>query len=182
MKEKTIQFLALMVILLLQACGSDDHNGTDHIIQGNVKGILLQPLNNGGLTPAVSETYPKEAFVLAIKLTTDSEAWVGYGRTAVDLPDPITAIRVYSVNNFNDSYPAGSDISSLFKQYPLYINNNLDDTLERGKHIERIDYLDGFFYKALLMQPTAGAHQFKVEIQLKSGKLFTAETEELIFV
>lgn len=181
MKKVIILTLSLLAILFLYSCAKDDDHYDLKIISGYVESTKVEPMNNGATHPSVSKNnkYPKDAFMLAINVTLDSFAWGGGEWIAADLADPITAIRIYTVNDFNESYPADSDISSLFKEYPLYILNNLEDTLDDGKNIVRMDYVNGYFYKALLTPPTPGTHQFEVEIELKSGKVFTTKTKEL---
>lgn len=181
MKKVIILTLSLLAILFFYSCAKDDHHDVLKVISGYVESTKVEPMNNGATHPSVSKNnkYPTDAFMLAINVTLDSRAWGGAEWVAVDLSDPITAIRIYTVNDFNESYPAGSDVSSLFNDYPLYIFNNLKDTLEEGKNIVRMDYVNGYFYKALLTPATPGMHKFKIELELKSGDIFTGETEEL---
>lgn len=187
MKDKRLAYhtaLTILFSILLCSCSHDDgyYDGPG-IIQGNISEIALQQLNNGGAEPSVSSEnrFPKEAYLLSIHVTTDSEAWSGYSYVRVDLTDPVTALRIFTVTDFSEEYPAGSDITSLFKEYPVYLRNNLHDCTPDGKDITQLDHNGGYFYKALLHYPNPGTYQFKVQMSFKSGKQITKETEEVEF-
>jgi hypothetical protein len=102
-----------------------------------------------------------------------------------DPKDSITGIKVFTVNNFDNSHPAGSDISAYFK---LYFN------LYSRHHYSTIsDYLknkDDAFYEneerrvtlnmLLMTAPSFGPqHSFEVEVSLSDGRVLRQATAQL---
>lgn len=184
MNKKTFLPTIALVIFSMFAvsCSNEDDPGEPQIIQGFVRDFSLQQLNNGGSHPSFSSNnkFPKDSYMLVISMSLDASAWgSGRRRVVVDLADPIVSIDIFSIHAFNDAYPAGSDITGLFRQYPLSLEAALHDYTEEGREIVRMDFHNGHYYKALLTPPNPGTHQFRVEMSFKSGEKIIKETEPI---
>lgn len=173
--------ICVLSIFLLTGCNNDSG---DSVIKTCVSDFILHPLDNSGSEPVVSgnNSFPKDAYILSIEMKLDSRPSDDfYSYTKTELTNPITSIRIISLTEFNEYYPAGSDITVLFRQYPVAIRYPLHDYTMEGEPIVFMDYYNGYFYKALLAPPTAGTHVFQVRMIFQSGLILTKETEPAEF-
>ena len=143
--------LCCFLVLLLTAMTCDEEELLPPIL-ADVVGVRLVSLDNSGHVPepVTDDRCPKEAY--------------------------ITAIRIVTLTDFNEEYPAGSDIYPLF--YSSYSPVPVDFP---------IDYLHDFEL-VLLTYPKAGTYRFRVELEVGKGEneengaqVFTAETPSLDF-
>lgn len=181
MSLKRIKWKLLLIMSILYlpyGCSSDDEGSA---IAGDIVGIELKQLNNAAKEPSfpTNERLPKEAYLLAIGLKVDSKPWDNSIYYYYELSDPIASIKIITVTDFNEEYPAGSDVSELFKQYPLQLKGWVYDSTTEDKPIFQITQNESYIYKALLTYPAPGTYQFKVELTLRSGLQFVEETEAI---
>lgn len=136
-------------------------------------GIELAQYDNSGDTPLLREDgqCPKEAYLLRI-----APVWEYHCDINI-LEPPITDFRIITLTDFDENHPAGSDVYTLFKEYPAEILKDAfdDDPLQRGEPITRLASW-GAFYKALLTYPQPGTYQFRVELETADGTVFSEET------
>lgn len=91
------------------------------------------------------------------------------------------SIKVYTLNDFDGTHPAGADLSGNFKVYRNYAFMTMEDYLkyadvtlydERQLDI-RIDLL-------LMTAPAiTDQHQFKVQMALSDGRVLETETSTI---
>ena len=170
--------LCCFLVLLLTAMTCDEEELLPPVL-ADVVGVRLVSLDNSGHVPkpVTDDRCPKEAYMMkvmpdvkAVAEETSEAAW------RYRLNRPITAIRIVTLTDFNEEYPAGSDIYPLF--YSSYSPAPIDFP---------IDYLHDFEL-VLLTYPKAGTYRFRVELEVEKGEdeengaqVFTAETPSLDF-
>jgi hypothetical protein len=151
--------------------------------------IKLSHIDNSGQTPVYvdSGTIPKEAYGLQIELSLSKLAlhkfsdFAGFNSTcAFDCfcppetqyfpQDTLSAIRIISLNDFDNTHPANSEVSEYFKvlTYNTYITiqEYLDypETIYSGQPF--IELIGLYLMQAPLV---TGDHRFRVEIVLSDG-------------
>lgn len=119
----------------------------------SLKSLEAFNVNNEGKEPFVTEdNIRKEAFMIGLSYVSD---------TAVDkytyVIQPIKERKFYCTTDFNEEYPAGSDISSFFMS-AKYIPENLNE---------------GY---VLLTIPSPGLHTFKMVFICEDGKIVECDT------
>ncbi|NII23795.1 DUF5034 domain-containing protein [Pseudoflavitalea sp. X16] len=95
--------------------------------------------------------------------------------------DSITSIKVYTLNDFDGTHPAGSDLSGYFKVYSVYNFMTIEDYL---KYMDVTLYaesqLDTRIDLLLMTAPVlTGQHQFKVQLTLSDGRTLETETSTI---
>lgn len=101
--------------------------------------------------------------------------------------DSITQVHVITLRDFDESHPAGSDISDYFKIRPY---GNSYNTLKYYDSVGAENYTSDLNHKAdnldrserlLLMTPPAigKLHIFKVQVRLSDGRVLQAKTPEV---
>lgn len=176
-----ILFCCLLLLLTAMTCEGDEDALPPVLV--DVVGVQLVLLDNSGHVPKpiTDDRCPKEAYMMKvvpdvkpISEETFGDAW------SYRLNRPITAIRIVTLTDFNEEYPAGSDIYPLF--YRSYSPAPIDFP---------IDYLHDFEF-VLLTYPKAGTYRFRVELEVGKGEdeetgtqdglqVFIAETPSLDF-
>lgn len=176
MKNKLSILLALLFLFCTaMTCCEDDGDRVTY--QMTLVGIgEPEHLDNSGSTPCapLTGTIPYQAYMLKIPLEfVSDEELIEAEYYDYVLNDTIATVQIISLNNYNASYPAGADVSELFIDYPIYQKNQLKDYSSR--------YFSGnIFYKIPRTLPDPGVHQFKIVVEMRSGKEFTKETDEII--
>ncbi len=159
----------------------------------SVDTMTLSVLNNSGEVPLEGGlSVPKEAFGIRMGLSASmlsdcnraplffTAAYACDCTVFYRLGDVITTIQIHTVNDLNDAYPAGSDVTDLFRM------------LKNGRYISLEAYqgetqltsvyggqpsFDSDFF--LLTVPQAGMHQFQLELEFDTGVTLTGITEEI---
>lgn len=162
----------LFILTSAMSCEEDPGEGISIITS-----IELTHFDNAGEHPVAIEggQCPKEAYLLEIAPCCENY----YGITT--LQSPVIAFRIITLTDFDNSHPAGSDVYSLFKDYPpQLLGDNLrerslgNDPLQEGMPITTLE--PGAFYKALLTAPQPGTFQFRIELEMEDGSVVWAET------
>ena len=167
---------AHLIYLCLAAVHCEDWTSRG---EDNLLGIEVHHLDNSGsnYTEAKNFRCPKEAYLMNIRLT---EWEYGY-YDEITLTSPIVDFRIITLTDFNEEFPAGSNIYTLFREYPPGKNKKCQDTLEQGEPITSIHndsyYANaGRFLKALLTYPAPGDYQFRVELEMEDGRIISANS------
>lgn len=165
----TISCCCLFLLFSAMSCDEDDYIPTS--TQIDLTGLELSSLNNSGKDPVeiTDGRCPKEAYMLRIVpiFDKDDEHYDSY-----ELNTPVTAIRIYTLTDFDADHPAGSDVFTLFRTIYWAVDLSLP--------------LTGFYslygYRLVLMTyPQPGNYQFRVEFELEDGTIVSEETEMLEF-
>ena len=176
MRTKNILHVGLCALFMLTSAMSCDEDDSEGIIE--LTGIKLEQYDNSGAHPVSIENgqCPKEAYLIGTSPAAE------YNYSTNTLKSPIIAFRIITLTDFNGDYPAGSDIYSLFKEYPpVLLGGHLgdyslsSDSLDKGQPI--ITLKRGYFYKALATYPQPGNYQFRIELETKDGNIFSEEAE-----
>ena len=175
--KKELALIGSFVFLLCTAMRCEE-NRID--VETELKEVKLFHVNNTGKQPILAGDEPvkKEAYMLCIQLLCEEtnllEKYPHYY-----LGTPITQLDIYTVENFNEEYPAGSNISVSFKNYPLTLRDNVVHITERGGVIKDIGSSIGNIYKALMTIPPAGTYQFRVALTLANDEIIERITEPI---
>jgi len=201
MTKKLILLLLLPFLLdLAISCCNCLDTLTHHYTN---KTLAVSALDNSGQEPKEITTgsVVKAAYGIRVQLTREKIARlhkprIVFGQAAYAyscncratdeyLPnDSITAIRIITLQHFNNDHPANSDVSIYFKVYMSSRFYPLDDYLK---------YMGATFYdetelqssfNMLLMTPPAsgGAHQFRVQFILSDGRILEQDTPTIDFI
>lgn len=177
MKSQHTLYAGLCTLFLLTAAMCCEEGAIEEI--NEISNIELLQYDNSGEYPVVIENdqCPKEAYL--IRITPIYEVWSDINI----LKSPIIAFRIITLTDFNEDYPAGSDIYNLFKEYPAILlgenfNSPANDSLQEGEPITSLG--TGSFYKVLLTHPQSGTYQFRVELEMKDGSLVSKETAPVL--
>lgn len=102
----------------------------------------------------------------------------------IKISNPMTDLRVFTVGNYDNEHPAGSEITDRFGS-PLYSNGQ---PLEMGPltlNLNTIQYNGGsatnVFDLYMTKKPEPGIQQFRVVVTLQDSTSFTELTPELLF-
>lgn len=160
----------LSVLCLSTTCDEDTFN--------EMTGITVSVIDNSGdkFRMADDGRCPKEAMILQIE-----PEWDATGYNSGKLTSPIVGLRIITLNDFDDSHKAGSDVSEYFKTYPKELcpnENTVYDSLENGTPIDSWQTGHSCF-KALLKAPAPGDYAFRVDMELKDGETFTYTTQTI---
>lgn len=172
------------------------------IYQFTHKTITINNLDNAGSEPVVSTATSviKTAYGIRIQVNREKTACTEPVRslfiqsayaTKCGCPpekqlmpkDSITAIKVVTLNDFDNSHLANTEISDYFKVYTPYSFVTIGKYLQDSKNVLYDESELGIKIDLLLMiVPTMNTqHKFKVQITLSDGRIFEPETSiELI--
>lgn len=193
MKKKILFFLFLPLLTeLVLSCCDCPETQTLHYTN---KTMLLQHLDNSGSGPVVTTSgrVPKAAYGIRIDVVREKTA---AHRKTLFLPaayayscgcpppleilprDSITAIRVFTLQDFDASHAAGSDVSGYFKSYTPYYFLSITDYLQKSRTVLLDESELSTRVDLLLMTPPAlnTLHQFRVRLTLSDGRTLEQET------
>jgi len=161
------------------------------------KSIEVLNLDNSGnkAVVATNDTARKEAFGIRVMLKKEKTSFLNPPKTlflqaayAYDcfcpasyelLPrDSITAIQIFTLNDFDTNHPANSEVSVYFKVFEY---NNFTPISEYVKNYKTLLFDDaelGQSIDLLLMTPPQipGSYKFKVRFNLSDGRIFEQES------
>jgi hypothetical protein len=166
------------------------------------KTITINNLDNAGSEPAVSTATSiiKAAYGIRIQVDREKTACTGPARslfiesayaTKCNCPpemrlmpkDSITAIKVFTLNDFDSNHLANAEISDYFRVYTPHSFLAITTYLQASKNVLYNESDLGIKIDLLLMTTPAmnTQHKFKVQITLSDGRIFEPETSiELI--
>jgi len=165
-------FLITTLAVVLLGC-SPFHGWYDPVIPVSLVGIQAVNIDNSGEFPIVSVSpIKKEAYMIGVRwitehTTSEDDFITGPIRQGQRTPDRVSdqfRKRIIAITPFGPSIPAGSNVSSFFK--------------EISRHFLPAGIDEGF---VLLVAPTPGEHSFRIEYH-KGGELkFYYYTQPVIF-
>ena len=166
--------LLCLLSLLLTATTCEDWEMEEFVpLSADVCGVRQVSWDNSGKVPLeiTRKRCRKEAYMLSVipEVTlVDSEETTAY---SYDLLHPITAIRIITLTDFNEDYPAGSNV------YPLFYRFRHSDS-----YYFPVTYWEESkqFLLVLLTYPQPGFYQFRIELEVGTH-VYTTETELLEF-
>lgn len=157
------------LFLILSAMTCDEYTPTS--TQVDLSGLELFSLDSSGKLPVTiaNGRCPKEAYMLRIAPTynADDADYDNY-----ELNVPITAVRIFTLTDFSAEHSVGSDVSSLFRTVYRALNYVFPVTSLHREYN---------FSLVLMTYPHPGNYQFRVELELEDGTVFSEETEMLEF-
>ncbi len=177
MKKNITQILLVFFYLIATATSCEEEIEP---IPCSATGVSIRHWDNAGQAPQTPSEgkIKKEAYLLEVAITTDSEYYGDSYRTQPILEDPIKKVSLYTLNRLNEEYPAALEITTCFKEYPLYMKNKINDYTLRKQEIDYVKPQCSLF-KALFALPEVGTHQFRVVLTLASGATLEAESEPI---
>lgn len=183
MKRQALKFLSGVLFLICTAMSCEDDAPHVESVSGTLTDFQLTHLDNAAERPkeAIDGRVKKEAYMLKISLMSEPEenlSSIDKSRVNFLLHDPIVNIRIFTETNFREDYPADSDISSLFANYPIRIvAGQLADDDGSLKWVDESSYL----FKSLLTAPVqSGTYLFRVRLIFKSGDIMEKTTEPIV--
>ena len=170
MMKKYCLLCLLSVLCLSMTCDEDSFC--------DMTGVAVTVIDNSGETfrEVDDGQCPKEAMILQIE-----PEWDATGYNSGKLTSPIVGLRIITLNDFDDSHKAGSDVSEYFKTYPRELcpnENTVYDSLENGTPID--SWQTGYScFKALLKAPAPGDYAFRIDMKLKDSETLTCTTQSI---
>lgn len=182
-KACIILLFAFFARTLLSCCDCPAEPGKAYY---SIDAINLTTLDNSGSNPMAIETggIPKEAFGILIRYTTtiisrnsflnNSFFCSAQACSCIDpdmIPGEEFVITITTVNDFNDDYLAGSDVTALFRGEvggKYYSLEEFSDDAEQLRVPEKI-YL-------VTPPEIPGTHQFEIEITMANNRTVSAST------
>lgn len=156
---KKIACVISAFIWLLCTATTCDEMIDPEVVTCTILDLYVYNLNNEGEGPRVSlnDSVKREAYMLQIELKTD---FVKYkNELECRIEDRINHMKIYTIQDLNQDNPKDSDITNCFANHP------------------DLRYQMDNFYLALIKLPDKGIHQFKVVVELESGKQFERVTK-----
>jgi hypothetical protein len=105
--------------------------------------------------------------------------------------DSVTSIKIITLNDFDESHPADSDVSSYFKVYQPFQFLTIDEYLtpERDEWgntrlaVYEYDEMDEVLdFLLMIPPPDAGAYRFKIQMTVSDGRSWEAITDEITLI
>jgi len=179
---KKISFLILGYVLMGCIAGCcDTYEEFDYRWQK----LELLHLNNAGREPIFATTeIAKEAYGMRVKLhpriVSQAVSFHPFNQAMAlscqqdvyNNPSYIETVTIYSVNQFSESIEAEADVTSLFKARRTGDNSEFYESVNElvaswgGSSQDLLRSFDIY----LMEPPTAGTHQFRVDIKLSNGR------------
>lgn len=165
--------------------GEDIVVSTDSLIVKTAYGIQLDILR---------KPIEQESGMSAIAFTSANAVCCECGPEFESTPlDSITDVKVFTINDFNEDYPAGTDISACFNVYTYKSFSSISTYIKNISYVlfydgydESYEHTDTYFFRLkinlLLMDTSATSqhpHKFKVQVFLSDGRIFEQETPEI---
>ncbi|WP_348719371.1 hypothetical protein [Tenacibaculum dicentrarchi] len=123
--------LFTLILLIINSCCNGDEDVSINTIE-SVRGFIYS-YDENGIYPYLDEFNPNELGigVSADSITNRMEMGDGCGRTDVIYTNQIDSLNIITIYDFNDNYPAGSNVNELLLgqdglggTYSTEINNN----------------------------------------------------------
>ena len=165
--------------------------------------IEIQNIDNSGSEAIITtaNSVPKEAFGIRIRLHSEKTACVYPSRsffiqtasaTKCDCPpeyqilasDSVTAIQVFTLNDFDTNHPANSDISDYFKVFQRSSFITIADYIKSYRTVLYDDNELDLKIDLLLMTPpaTSKSYKFEIKITLSDGRILEGESTAIKFI
>lgn len=171
--------------------------------------MTLGNLDNSGEKPIItnSKTVPKNAYGIGVSFQRElvacsKKSFPTFFQSAyafscncppelqIMAKDSITAVKIFTVYDFDDSHSARSDISDYFKvyKYNSFVSiaeylNSMNDYIYSGWTLYDESELE--FEVTLLLMTTPKidkTNKFKVQVTLSDGRVLEQDTDEIDFI
>lgn len=193
MRKKVLFFLLfpLLAEVVVSCCNCPDPD----IKHYTNRTASVHNLDNTGSGPVVSSsgTIAKEAYGIRVDLKRELTAHTSRGvflsqayaydcfceQSPQFLPkDSITALQVFTLRDFDNIHPAGSDVSTYFKAYHPYYFLTIPDLVEKWDTVLYDESRLETKVDLMLMTPPGPntRHQFRVRITLSDGRTLEEDT------
>ena len=162
------------------------------------KTITLSNLDNSAQAPVVSlsDTVIKKAYGIRLQLIREKMACLEKRRPSLFISsayafkcscapaqeyrpkDSIVAIKIFTLQSFDNNHAAGSDLSAYFKVYRSYAFSTIEQFVKNSPTVLFDDKQVELSIDFLLMKPPAinVEHAFKVQFTLSDGRTLEGET------
>lgn len=186
MKKHYSLLLLSLLFLVFTAMTCDDDLPEVVKVTCTIDDVTLHHWNNAGESPKEPAEFkvPKEAYLLeicvSIEISEDESVSFDDGRYfSYVLSDEIKKISIFTDSAFNENFPAGSEITSCFYNYPKTISDNQQsDYTANGQAISYVEQINQM-YKALLTVPQPGEYRFRVVLTMESGETIERVSEPI---
>lgn len=188
MKKHFLQIFALLLLVTSTAITCEDEY-PDALIEVpcTLEDVKLVHWDNAGELPKepIENRIPKEAYILEICLSTaeaddETDSYYDSHYTRHVLSDGIQKIQIFTETALTEEFPAGTDVTSCFYDYPKTVNQyQQTDYTARGGVIWHVDKTNRI-YKALMTIPQAGKYRFRVLLTMESGATVERISESVI--
>ncbi|MBX3255111.1 MAG: DUF5034 domain-containing protein [Chitinophagaceae bacterium] len=199
MKIKKVLILLLIPLfsdMLVACCDCDD----PQLFKYTNAGLELQHLDNRAQSPVIDEDgiALKEAYGIAMTLRCEPTAFkpapfsfflnqsyaFSCGCDAAvqhHAKDSVVAIRIITLENFDASHAAETDISDYFRLYTWNSFTTITDYLHKDAKVFTYDEPQNIVMNALLITApaAAGSYRFRVEMDLSDGRSLIKETSTI---
>ncbi|MBO9614222.1 MAG: DUF5034 domain-containing protein [Dyadobacter sp.] len=193
-KKVTFIFLVAFCIQLIVACCNCPE---PTIYQYKFEYVAAFNVDNSKANPIISESpIPRKAYGIKLQIGLRQLAMRNHNKfsllnqvcafdcfcgpdTTITPRDTITALKITTVANFNDQYPAGSDVSGLFKLLRSDTYIAIDSVIAKPDiYFTRTD--TKFLELYLLTPPDrAEKYSFKIDMVLSNGTQISASTKPI---
>ncbi len=164
------------------------------------KAIVVENIDNSGGEPVTTtaNSVPKAAFGIRAELTRERTTFLTPTKslfvtsayaTSCDCPPPnqlfgrdsVTAIEIFTVNAFDASHPANSDVSAYFSVFRGTTFNTIGDYLKKHPTVVYSESELAVTFDALLMTPPSLnlSHSFKIKVTLSDGRTLEGITTSI---
>ena len=199
MKANKVIFLLLFPLIaevLVSCC-----NCLEPVIKHYTnKTLTINHLDNSGSAPVIasSDTVRKSAYGIRMNLVRETVV-CNHNRTSLFISsayafkcdceppnqilprDSITALHISTVNDFDATHPANSDVTGYFRVYKDFYFQTISDYVQKARLIAYNDNELQITADLLLMTPPATntLHRFVVTLTLSDGRVLSRETSEI---
>ncbi len=183
----TFMLLPLLLDVLIVSCC--DCEPPEDFTYSNCT-LVTQNLNNSGPAPIVTneENVPKEAFGLKVVINRKENVCMKntpmlfstsayavfcecFPETNFNGLDSILSLNIFTINDFDSTHLAGSNVSNYFKAYKgSYINLDKYAQLLQEEFYSLNDTIATGDILLLNVPDNEGPHQFRTEIMLSDGR------------
>ena len=168
----------LVIALVSVSCGYDEY------VSDEVVGIRLEGFDNAGKIPQAIESgrCSGQSYMLWVSFVIKD-----YGDVA-ELSNPMVALRFITLTDFDESHPAGSDVTEFFDMYPIRpeISASDYDTYEYEpvrfavpSHNSPVGvvYQEGAYFMLMKSPAEERECRFATDVEFSDGKILSAQCQ-----
>ena len=167
-----------MIAIAVASCGYDD------VVTDKVEAVRLSGFDNSGELPKKIEggTCPRMAYMLWVSFRLSDYADVAH------LTQPMTGLRIITVPDFDAEYPAGSDVTHLFKLHPIrpeismtdFDTNQYESVRFAFPSLQQplgIVYREGAYFMLMKSPAEERECRFATDVEFSDGKILSAKCQ-----
>jgi hypothetical protein len=200
MKINKILFFLLFPLITELVVSCCDCNIETLIGHYTNKDIVLTNIDNSGSEPitTTANSVPKQAYGIRTQLNREKTACLSPSKsifiqtayaTSCNCPPPnqllardsVTAIQIFTLNDFDANHPANSDVSDYFRIFKGSSFSTISDFIIDYNTILYDESELELLFDVLLMTPPIlnQKHYFKIKISLSDGRTLEATTTSI---